>query len=84
MPRQKSLRTVCVDSVLFFALFALAGHLTINFWERYTIQSELSSMKSSLHTLKVRHSSYCNIGGKSLSNATLFIAGYYNKYRTSI
>lgn len=56
MPRQKSFKTVCVDSVLFFALFALAGHLTINFWERYTIQNELSTMKNSLHNLKVRFS----------------------------
>ncbi|CAH0579403.1 unnamed protein product [Chrysodeixis includens] len=52
MPRQKTFKTVCVDSFLFFALFALAGHLTINFWERYTIQSELSTMKNSLRNLK--------------------------------
>ncbi|KAJ8728295.1 hypothetical protein PYW08_016680 [Mythimna loreyi] len=49
---RKSFKTVCVDTVLFFAMFALVGHITINYWERYTIQNELYSMKHSLYTLK--------------------------------
>ncbi|XP_021191023.1 uncharacterized protein LOC110376754 [Helicoverpa armigera] len=55
MPRvvpRKSFKSVCVDTVLFFAMFALVGHLSINFWEKYTIQSELTIMKQSLNSLK--------------------------------
>lgn len=71
MPRQKSFKTVCVDSVLFFALFALAGHLTINFWERYAIQNELSSMKNSLSNLRVSFSPKRNVNGESFCLNTL-------------
>ncbi|XP_022830986.1 uncharacterized protein LOC111359624 [Spodoptera litura] len=49
---KKSLKNVCVDTVLLFVMLALVGHLTINFWERFTLQSELSNMKHSLHSLK--------------------------------
>ncbi|CAH1645389.1 unnamed protein product [Spodoptera littoralis] len=49
---KKSLKNVCVDTVLLFVMLALVGHLTINFWERFTLQSELSNMKYSLHSLK--------------------------------
>ncbi|XP_063825462.1 uncharacterized protein LOC135075021 [Ostrinia nubilalis] len=52
MPRQRTLRSIFIDMVVFVGMFALLGHLSINFWERFVIQSELSNMKTSLHSLK--------------------------------
>ncbi|XP_049869407.1 uncharacterized protein LOC126369157 [Pectinophora gossypiella] len=52
MPRPKSLKTLFLETVLFISLFAMVGHLSVNFWERYVIQTELSKMKTSLHSLK--------------------------------
>ncbi|XP_035433306.2 uncharacterized protein LOC118264781 isoform X2 [Spodoptera frugiperda] len=49
---KKSLKNVCVDTVLLFVMLAVVGHFTINFWERFTLQSELTNMKHSLHSLK--------------------------------
>lgn len=53
MPRNKSLKTLFVETVMFVTLFALVSHLSVNFWERYVIQKELVKMKSSLNMLKV-------------------------------
>ncbi|XP_030024938.1 uncharacterized protein LOC115443611 [Manduca sexta] len=52
MPRRSSLKTLLIESMLFVSLFALVAHLSIHFWERYVIQTELSHMKYSLHSMK--------------------------------
>lgn len=59
---KKSLKNVCVDTVLLFVMLAVVGHFTINFWERFTLQSELTNMKHSLHSLKVRIFPIIHIG----------------------
>ncbi|XP_028026979.1 uncharacterized protein LOC114240590 [Bombyx mandarina] len=52
MPSRSTFKSLLIETALFIGLFVLAGHLSINFWERYVIQSELSLMKCSLHSLK--------------------------------
>ncbi|KAF9414868.1 hypothetical protein HW555_007337 [Spodoptera exigua] len=49
---RKSLNNLYVRTFLVFAIVVLLGHLSINFWERFTLQSELTNMKHSLHLLK--------------------------------
>ncbi|XP_059047200.1 uncharacterized protein LOC131842647 [Achroia grisella] len=52
MPHHATLKSMCMDTVIFFGLFAIVGHMSINLWERLMIQTELTNMKTSLHTLK--------------------------------
>lgn len=53
MPRTKSFKALFLDVVVFVGMFALLAHLSISIWERFIIQSELSNVKTSLHSLKV-------------------------------
>ncbi|CAH0397795.1 unnamed protein product [Chilo suppressalis] len=52
MPYHKSLTSLFIDLIVFVSMFALLGHLSMNFWERFIIQTDFSNMKTSLHTLK--------------------------------
>lgn len=75
MPTTKSLKLLLMESLLFISLFAVLGHLSVNFWERFVIQKELSKMKSSLYTLKV-----CIVSLLNFSNRNIRIIYFFYNY----
>nr|XP_034830586.1 uncharacterized protein LOC117987660 [Maniola hyperantus] len=50
---EKFLKKLLIEITLFITIVALAGHVTVNFWERYVVQDKLLEMKESLDHLKV-------------------------------
>ncbi|XP_045771442.1 uncharacterized protein LOC123871597 [Maniola jurtina] len=49
----KFFKKLLIEITLFIAMVALAGHVTVNFWEQYVVQDNLLEMKESLDHLKV-------------------------------
>lgn len=49
----KFVKKLLIEITLFISIAALAGHVTVNFWERYIVQDKLADIKNSLDHLKV-------------------------------
>lgn len=53
MPYSEDLKYICKNVVVFISLVSLVGQVTLNFYERVIMQSELNYMKMNLYALKV-------------------------------